>query len=73
MALPELGDVARTGFRASIEPATAASADRRLAIELKDPRGQVRRIGPITCRWQKTNGREPAPRPTLPSSEAAAS
>ena len=53
--LPELGDASRTGFRALVEPRDPVAAERRLAIELKDASGRVRRIGPIRFRWQQTS------------------
>jgi len=49
--VPELGDASRAGFRAAFEPLDATPANHTLAVELRDPRGGVRRLGPIRFRW----------------------
>ncbi|MEP6769623.1 MAG: hypothetical protein ABJC61_13200 [Acidobacteriota bacterium] len=49
--LPELGDTATAGFRADVPAASGALRDRAMTVELKEPGGRVRRIGPIRFRW----------------------
>jgi hypothetical protein len=52
-AVPELGDASRAGFRTILEPRDSSPADHALAVEFRDPRGAVRRLGPIRFRWSK--------------------
>lgn len=49
--LPHLGDTSRAGFRITLDPPTGKPPDHQLAIELRDPEGAVRRLGPIRFRW----------------------
>jgi hypothetical protein len=49
-AVPELGDTSRAGFRATFSP-PAGFAEHALCVELRDPRGRVRRLGPLRFRW----------------------
>jgi len=51
--VPELGDASQAGFRTAFEPPDATSANHTLAVELRDPRGAVRRLGPIRFRWSR--------------------
>jgi len=51
--VPELGDTSRTGFRTILETRDSSPADHPLAVEFRDPRGGVRRLGPIRFRWSK--------------------
>jgi hypothetical protein len=48
-----LGDTSGAGFRATLEPRDAVAADHALTVELRDPRGAVRRLGPIRFRWSR--------------------
>jgi hypothetical protein len=50
-AVPELGDTSRAGFRTILEPRDSSPADHALAVEFRDPRGAIRRLGPIRFRW----------------------
>ncbi len=52
-AVPELGDTSRAGFRTILLPRDAAPADHAVAVEFRDPRGAVRRLGPIRFRWSR--------------------
>ena len=52
-AVPELGDTSRAGFRTILEPLDSLPAGHALAFEFRDPRGAVRRLGPIRFRWSK--------------------
>jgi hypothetical protein len=52
-SVPELGDASQAGFRAAFEPRDATSANNTLAVELRDPRRTVRRLGPIRFRWSR--------------------
>jgi hypothetical protein len=49
-AVPELGDASRAGFRATFSP-PAGFGEHALTVEMRDPRGRVRRLGPIRFRW----------------------
>jgi VanZ family protein len=49
-AVPELGDASRAGFRATFSP-PAGLGDHALTVEMRDPRGRVRRLGPVRFRW----------------------
>ncbi|MCA1581333.1 MAG: hypothetical protein LC796_08040 [Acidobacteria bacterium] len=49
--LPELGDTATTGFRAEVSAPVGPVRDRAMTVELKEPGGRVRRLGPIRFRW----------------------
>ena len=49
--VPELGDTSRAGFRTVLEPRDSSPADHAVAVEFRDPRGAVRRLGPIRFRW----------------------
>jgi hypothetical protein len=51
--VPELGDTSRAGFQAILEPRDASPADHSVAVELRDPRGAVRRLGPIRFQWAR--------------------
>jgi hypothetical protein len=50
-ALPQLGDCSRAGFRATLARPSADTPFHTLAVELRDARGRVRRLGPIRFRW----------------------
>jgi hypothetical protein len=49
--IPELGDASRAGFRATFPTAGGFLREHALCVELRDPRGRVRRLGPIRFRW----------------------
>lgn len=49
--LPELGDASRTGFRATVSGETGLPRERAFCVEFRDPRGRVRRLGPVRFRW----------------------
>jgi len=49
-AVPELGDASRAGFRATFSP-PAGFGEHALTVEMRDPRGRVRRLGPTRFRW----------------------
>jgi hypothetical protein len=49
-AVPELGDPSRAGFRATFPP-PGGLGEHALCVELRDPRGRVRRLGPVRFRW----------------------
>ena len=49
-AVPELGDASRAGFRATFPPPKGLE-DRALCVEMRDPHGRVRRLGPVRFRW----------------------
>jgi len=51
--VPELGDTSRAGFHAAFEPRDNTPADHALAVEFRDPRGAVRRLGPVRFRWAR--------------------
>lgn len=52
-AVPELGDTSRAGFQTILEPRDSEPADHAVAVEFRDPRGAVRRLGPIRFRWSR--------------------
>jgi hypothetical protein len=52
-AVPELGDTSRAGFRTILEPRDSVPTDHAIAVEFRDPRGAVRRLGPIRFRWSR--------------------
>jgi hypothetical protein len=52
-AVPELGDTSRAGFRSTLEPRGSVPTDHAVAVEFRDPRGAVRRLGPIRFRWSR--------------------
>ena len=52
-AIPELGDTSRAGFRTIFQSRDSAPADHAVAVEFRDPRGAVRRLGPIHFRWSR--------------------
>ncbi|HEY6050812.1 MAG TPA: hypothetical protein VIZ58_06150, partial [Thermoanaerobaculia bacterium] len=49
-AVPELGDASRAGFRATFSP-PGGFGEHALCVEMRDPRGRVRRLGPIRFLW----------------------
>ena len=49
---PELGDCSQAGWRILVEKPVAGPADHVLLVELRDPNGRVRRLGPIHFRWK---------------------
>jgi hypothetical protein len=49
--VPELGDTSRAGFRTIFQSRDSTPADHAIAVEFRDPRGAVRRLGPIRFRW----------------------
>jgi hypothetical protein len=49
-AVPEVGDASRAGFRATFSPPKGLG-DHALCVEMRDPRGRVRRLGPVRFRW----------------------
>ncbi len=51
LVLPELGETATTGFRADVPAAPGPVRERAMTVELKEPGGRVRRLGPIRFRW----------------------
>ncbi len=48
---PELGDCSQAGWRILVEKPFAGAAGHLLLVELRDPNGRVRRLGPIPFRW----------------------
>lgn len=50
-ALPQLGDASRAGFRVILTRPGDEPEDHQVAVELRDPAGGVRRLGPIRFRW----------------------
>jgi hypothetical protein len=52
-AVPELGDASRAGFRTVFEPRDSVPTDHAVAVEFRDTRGAVRRLGPIRFRWSR--------------------
>jgi hypothetical protein len=49
---PELGDCSQAGWRILVEKPVAGPADHVLLVELRDPNGRVRRLGPTHFRWK---------------------
>jgi hypothetical protein len=49
---PELGDCSQAGWRIMVEKPVAGAAEHALLVELRDPNGRVRRLGPIHFRWK---------------------
>jgi hypothetical protein len=52
-AVPELGDTSQAGFRTIFQSRDSTLADHAVAVEFRDPRGAVRRLGPIRFRWSR--------------------
>jgi hypothetical protein len=50
VAVPGLGDTSKAGFRATFSP-PAGFGKHALCVEMRDPRGRVRRLGPVRFRW----------------------
>ncbi len=48
---PELGDCSQAGWRIVAEKPVAGETEHALLVELRDPTGRVRRLGPIRFRW----------------------
>ncbi|MEP6802340.1 MAG: hypothetical protein ABJC07_10405 [Acidobacteriota bacterium] len=55
--LPELGDTATAGFRATVAAPPGPLRERAMTVEWKDLRGRVRRLGPVHFRWKGVSDR----------------
>ncbi|MGH9399478.1 MAG: hypothetical protein ACRD00_03855, partial [Thermoanaerobaculia bacterium] len=51
--LPRLGDTSRAGFRITLDLSASEPGEHQVAVELKDPAGAVRRLGPMRFRWRR--------------------